>query len=136
MRPSATQKGRTDRDSTTSGRFVTIDTFAVRLSNQDLTTLLERLTSRDWKSANRRHPLAGGVTPDGRRKSGTVRDAIVAVLKQPGCEMRVRDIHAGVEKMLGESLSTSSVKAYLRRGSLCRVPRFEYCGKRGYRLRR
>ena len=88
------------------------------------------------EQADRRHPSAGGVAPDGRRKFGTVHDAIVAVLEQAGCELRVRDIHESVEKLLGEPVSSSSVKDYLRKGCRRRVPLFEYCGKRGYRLAR
>lgn len=105
-----------------------------RLSNHDLTTLLQRLTDRDWKQARRLHPLADGVAPDGRRKFGTVRDAIVAVLERAGGNLRVRDIHEGVEKLLGESVSITSVKAYLRWGCNRRTPLFEYHGPAGYRL--
>lgn len=80
-----------------------------RRSNHDLTTLFQRLTARDWKQVTRRHSSAGGVASVGTRKFGTVRDAIVAGLEQAGCELRVRDIHEGVEKLLGESVSNSSV---------------------------
>ena len=107
-----------------------------RLSNHDLTTLFQRLTAGDWKQAHRPHQLVGGVAPDGRRKFGTVRDAILAVLEQTDCELRVRDIHEGVEKLLGESASSSSVKEYLRRGCRRRTPLFEYRASRGYRLSR
>ena len=105
-----------------------------RLSNHDLTTLLQRLTDGDWKQTRRGHRFASGVAPDGRRKFGTVRDAIVAVLEEAEGDLRVRDIHDGVEKLLGEHVSTTSVKAYLRRGCSRRTPIFEYLGKRGYRL--
>jgi hypothetical protein len=70
-----------------------------RLSDHDLTPL-QRLMARDWKQADRRHRPTSGVASDGRRRYGTVRDAIVAVLEQAGCELRVRDIHEGVEKGL------------------------------------
>jgi hypothetical protein len=106
-----------------------------RLSNQDLTDLYQRLTARDWKQAPGRHTLARGI-PDGRRKFGTVRDAIVAVLEQASDELRVRDIHAGVEKLLGEPVARSSVRDYLRKGCSRRTPLFEYHGSRGYRLAR
>jgi hypothetical protein len=107
-----------------------------RLSNPDLTTLLQRLMARDWKQVARQHPSAGGVAPDGRRKFGTVRDAIVAVLEQAGCDLRVRDIHEDVEKLLREPVSSSSVKDYLRKGCRRSTPLFEYRGRRGYRLAR
>jgi hypothetical protein len=106
-----------------------------RLSNPDLMALLQRLTARDWKQAARPHGSAGGIAPD-ERKFGTVRDAIVQVLAQPDSELRVRDIQKGVEEVLGGPVSSSSVKDYLRKGCRRRVPRFEYLGKRGYRLAR
>jgi hypothetical protein len=105
-----------------------------RLSNHGLTTLFQRLTARDWRQAAPPSRAASGVAPDGRRRFGTVRDAIVAVLEQAGCELRVRDIHEGVEKLLGESVSSSSVKDYLRKGCRRKTPLFEYLGRRGYRL--
>ena len=95
-----------------------------RLSNQDLMRLFQRLTACDWKQAGRSHSLTRGVAPDGRRKFGTVRDAIVAVLGQAECELRVRDIHAGVQSLLGESVSRESVKSYLRVGCHRRRPLF------------
>ena len=107
-----------------------------RLSNRDLPALFQRLTARDWKQAVRRHSSARGVAPDGRRKFGTVRDAIITVLEQASDELRVRDIHAGVEKLLGEPVSGSSVRDSLRKGCRRSTPLFEYRGKRGYRLTR
>ncbi len=105
-----------------------------RLSNHDLTTLFQRLTARDWTQADRPHPSADGVAPDGRRRFGSVRDAIVQVLAGADSELRVREIQKGVEEILGGPVSTSSVKDYLRKGCRRRVPLFEYCGRRGYRL--
>jgi hypothetical protein len=49
-------------------------------------------------------------------------------------DTRVREIHARVEKLLGEPISPSSVRDYLRKGCRRRVPLFEYCGEHGYRL--
>ena len=60
--------------------------------------------------------LAGGVAPDGRRRFGSVRDAILAVLTEAGGEMRVGEIHERVEQLLGEPVPGSSVRMYLRRG--------------------
>jgi hypothetical protein len=92
--------------------------------------------ARDWKQADLRRPSAVGVASDGRRKFGVVRDSIVAVLEQAGCEVRVRDIHHGVEELLAEPVSRSSVRNYLRKGCRRRTPLFEYRGSRGYRLAR
>src|SRR5713226_5090357 len=88
-----------------------------RLSNPDLMALLQRLTTHDWKQAPQSHRSASGPAPDGRRKFGTVRDAIIEVLAQAGSEVRVKDIQNGVEQILIGSVSTSSVKDYLRRGA-------------------
>jgi hypothetical protein len=105
-----------------------------RLSNPDLATLFQSLTARNWKQARRQGLSASGVAPDGRRKFGTVRDAIIQVLEQSGGELRVRDIHHGVEKVLGESVATSSVKGYLHKGCRRKAPLFEYHGPDGCRL--
>jgi hypothetical protein len=107
-----------------------------RLSNPDLTVLFQSLMAHDWKQASPPRRATSGIAPDGRRKFGTVRDAIVQVLANAGCDLRVRDVHKGVEEFLGGPVSPSSVKDYLRRGCRCRVPRFEYHGRDGYRLRR
>ena len=105
-----------------------------RLSNHDLTGLLQGLTARDWRQAAPRDRPASGIAPDGRRRFGAVRDAIVAVLGEAGVELRVRDIHARVEAHLGETVSRGSVKAYMRLGCKRKRPLFEYLGHRGYRL--
>ena len=105
-----------------------------RLSNHDLTTLFQRLMTRDWRQVDRPRSGTNGVAPDGRRKFGSVRDAIVQVLAEAGGELRVRDIHASVEEVLDGPVSPSSVKDFLRKGCRRRLPLFEYCGRRGYRL--
>ena len=107
------------------------------LSNPELKALFERLTTRDWTQVARQYRLARGVRPDGRRQFGSIRDAIVAVLKQAEGDLRVRDIHTGVERLLGEAVPVSSVKDYLRRGCRKDPPLFQYLGRRwGYRLAR
>jgi hypothetical protein len=79
--------------------------------------------------------FAGRAAPDGRRPFGSVRDAIVQVLAEADGDLRVRDIHPRVERLLSGPVSPTSVKAYLRRGCSRPVPLFEYRGRRGYRLR-
>jgi hypothetical protein len=106
------------------------------LSNHDLTGLFQRLTTRDWKQAVQRHLSACDAAPDGRLKFGMVRDSIIAVLDQADGELRVRDIHARVEKLLGEPVSRGSVKAYLHSAKRRKTPLFEYCGSLGYRRAR
>ena len=106
-----------------------------RLSNPETTTLYECLTTHDWDQARlwKRTPVGWS---DGRRAFGSVRDAIVQVLAEADCAVRLRDIHAGVERLLGGHVARSSVKDYLRKGCRRRVPLFEYRGRSGYRLAR
>jgi len=106
-----------------------------RLSNRDLTTLLQRLIARNWRQAPPRRTVARGVAPDGRRPFGSVSEAIVKVLAQADAAMRVRDIHSEVERVLGGSVSTSSVKNHLHKGSRGANPVFERRGLGGYVLR-
>jgi hypothetical protein len=103
-----------------------------RLSNPELAALIQRLASRQWKqeAAPRR---TSEMAPDGRRRFGTVRDAILQVLDQAGCELRVRDIHAGVDEILRGTVPASSVKDYLWKGCRRRPPLFEHRGRDGYR---
>lgn len=107
-----------------------------RLSNPELTTSFQSLTAHDWTQGERRRRFATPGAPDGRRKFGTVRDSIVAVLEEAGSELRVRDIHQRVEQLLGEPVAGSSVKNYLHKAARRKVPLFEYRGRRGYRLAR
>ena len=72
-----------------------------RLSNPQVTDLFQRLTSRSRRQGeNRSRPLSG-VAPDGRRPFGAVGDAIVAVLAHDDVELRARDIHEAVKRLLG-----------------------------------
>ena len=60
----------------------------------------------------------------GRRKFGTVRDATVTVTARAGGEMRVRDIHLEVQKVLRGRVSRFSVADYLRTRSQPPKPLF------------
>jgi hypothetical protein len=103
-----------------------------RLSNHRVTALYQSLTRRDWHKA--RPKRSAVVWSDGRRPFGSVRDAIIEVLAEAGSEVRVKDIQAGVERLLDGPVSGTSVKAYLRRGCQREMPLIEYCGRKGYRL--
>lgn len=107
-----------------------------RLSNPDLADRFQSLTAQNWTQGGQPQRVTNGIAPDGRRKFGTVRDAIVQVLGNAASDLRVREIQKGVEEILGGPVSSSSVKDYLRKGCRRRVPLFEYSGKRGYRLAR
>jgi len=58
-----------------------------------------------------------------------------ACLRKPGSELRVTDVHAAVEELLGEPVSRSSVKNYLAAGADHRKTRlFERVSRGRYRL--
>jgi hypothetical protein len=104
------------------------------LSNHETSALFQSLTDRSWRQVRRRTRSAGGVAPDGRRKFGAVRDAIVNVLREAEGELRVCEIHARVEAHIGGPVSRGSVKAYMRIGCTRKAPLFEYLGGGRYRL--
>ena len=65
---------------------------------------------------------------------GSVGGAVVAVLAEAGGEMRLRDIHAEVEKRLGGSVSFFSVADFLLRRSKASKPLFGHARYGHYRL--
>lgn len=106
------------------------------LSNQDLSDLLQCLTS----SEPHQEPLldeveAHGGWPDGRRKFATVSSAIVFVLSQAESEMRLKDVHAEVDDLLG-GVSFHSVTDYICKRSKPPRPLFERTRRGYYRLLR
>jgi len=105
-----------------------------RLSNHDLSTLLQSLTMRTWRqgSGPRR---SGGVAPDGRRKCGSVGDAVIQVLQEAGTDLRLADIHKRVGLLLGSPVARSSVKSYLARDDHRQTPLFERVSRGRYALR-
>jgi hypothetical protein len=84
---------------------------------------------------------AGDVTPhagwsDARRKFGTVSGAIIRVLSEAGSEMRLKDIHLEVDRMLGGGVSVHSVTDYICKRSKPPGPLFERTRRGYYRLLR
>jgi hypothetical protein len=61
-------------------------------------------------------------------------DAVVQVLRAADRELRVIEIHAAAEDLLGGALSRSSVKNYLARGCQRRRPVIERLARGLYRL--
>ena len=106
------------------------------LSNHSFAELLQCLT-RDT-SDQRRHSSSSARAgwPDGRRKFGTVGRAVVSVLTQTDSEMRVKAIHAEVERLLGGSVSRYSVSDYLLTRSKGARPLFVRTRHGHYRLLR
>jgi hypothetical protein len=94
------------------------------LSNHSFADLLQCLTgdAADQEREQRRSPCAGW--PDGRRKFGTVSGAVVSVLADANSEMRVKAIHAEVERILDGDVSRYSVSDYLRTRSKGPKPLF------------
>lgn len=102
------------------------------LSNHPFNDLLQFLTPQDSDQASPRPPRIGW--PDGRRKFGTVGGAVVAVLKEAGSEMRVKEVHAEVERVLGGQVSRYSVSDYLLSRSKGPRPLFVRTRHGHYRL--
>ena len=105
------------------------------LSNHSFADLLQCLTSEKLHQVKRRAKIEAGW-PDGRRKFGTVSGAVVAVLTRTDSEMRMRTIHAEVERELGGSVSFQSVADYLIKNSKGPKPLFERPRYGHYRLLR
>jgi hypothetical protein len=108
-----------------------------RLSNREFQGLLQRLTSTDRHQARRKKPnqAKSGPNPDGRRPFGQIQEAVFCVMAATPAGMRVRDVHARVELLLGEPVSWGSVKATLNRLSKGDNPRFMRIYKGMYRTR-
>jgi hypothetical protein len=103
------------------------------LSNHDLQGLLNSLTGEESHQVRRRaQPRVGW--PDGRRQFGEVSGAIKAVLAADDVEMRVKDVHAEVERLLGGEVSFQSVADFLTENSKGAKPLFERPRYGHYRL--
>lgn len=96
-------------------------------SNPALKDLLQCLTGQglDQESARAKALSArsAGWT-DGRRKFGSVSNAVITVLVEADSDMQIRTIHAEVERLLGGSVSRHSVSDYLRTRSKGSKPLF------------
>jgi hypothetical protein len=76
------------------------------------------------------------VTLDGRRVFASVSGTIVDVLAEANEDLRVREIQARVERILGSSVSRHSVKGYLHDRCAGQNALFERTRRGHYRLRR
>jgi hypothetical protein len=104
------------------------------LSNPDLQDLFQSLTSQERRKQPKRKPEPNGPRPDGRRKFGSVSIAIVQALSEARSDLRVKEIWAEVERLLGEPISRHSIKSYLHRGTYASKPIFERVSHGRYRL--
>ena len=106
------------------------------LSNHSFADLLQFLTADGSDQEPRRSDARSTGWPDGRRKFGTVSGAVVAVLTRADAEMRMKTIHAEVERTLEGSVSFQSVADYLIRRSKGPRPLFVRTRYGHYRLLR
>jgi hypothetical protein len=104
------------------------------LSNHSFTDLLHCLTHDNPDQERDQRPKERAGWPDGRRKFGEVSTAIVAVLAEADAEMRLRDIHLEVERLLDGPASLQSVADYLVTRSKGPRPRFVRTRYGHYRL--
>lgn len=105
-----------------------------RLSNPEFQDLLQCLTTHKPTKVPAYRPKRPTRTKDGRREFGSVSAAIVAILGEAGTEMRLKAIHAEVERLLGGHVSLSSVADYLHRRSRGPNPLFVRTRHAHYRL--
>lgn len=118
------ETGRSPRESEPGGiAAASVIDLIEALSHQGFSHSLACLSARDWAATIRR-----------RRKSPPRKDAVVKVLGEAGCELRMIEVHAAVEDLLGEPVSRSSAKNSLARGCRRRRPVFERVGRGRYRL--
>jgi hypothetical protein len=106
-------------------------------SNHETQERLRRLAEKLDRLA------ASGASPrpttrrDCRLPSGLLPEAIMQVLGDAGKPMRVRDVHAVVEQLLGRPVSPSAVKTWLarhavgERATVMRLGRGRYVPTRG-----
>jgi hypothetical protein len=108
--------------------------LAEGLSNSRLEHLFEHLTTPAPAQPQAPRARTRSVAPDGRRKCGSVSNAIIKVLSGAKAELRVRDIQKRVEGALGSPVSRGSVKGYLHRRSRGQGSVFERTARGCYRL--
>lgn len=104
------------------------------LSNSEFQALLQSLTRRRGRKAPAKPAKEKVPTNGGRRKFASVSDAVLAVLRESGEEIRLRDIHVQVENRLGGPVSRYSVADSLRRRCRGRRPLFRRLGYGRYVL--
>lgn len=81
-----------------------------------------------------RSPLPTKASPS-PLKQGAVLNAVVELLAERSQPMRVMDIHAEVEGLLGSAIPKGTVKACLSNHARGEAPRFRRLGRGVYELR-
>ncbi len=102
------------------------------LSNPEVQCRLERLATKldqiEAEGAAPRHTILGRSL-----RVGAVPEAIMRVLADSVEPKRMRDIHAEVERLLGQSVTRSAVKNYLANNCQGEQPRFVRLARGRYR---
>jgi hypothetical protein len=103
------------------------------LSNREAQARLRQLSEKmDQLAASEAKPRSSTHTRR-RLKPGLIPEAITRALAESVEPMRVRDIHAAVEELLGYSVSSGSVKNWLAKNAqgerplFVRLARGRYC---------
>jgi hypothetical protein len=84
-------------------------------SNPEIRGRLRRLSEKLERLAASNAALRPSARVDRRLRCGFVPKAIMRVLNESAEPMRVRDIHAEVEALVGQHVSPSAVKNWLAR---------------------
>lgn len=105
------------------------------LSNPQTEVIFQRLTKRAWKQVGRSPVSPRDRSRDGKLKFGTVSTAVLVILARAESPLRLIEIHAQVEQLLGMDVSRSSVKQFLSAESRHRRARFKRVGPGRYQLR-
>lgn len=84
-------------------------------SNQEIQGRLRQLSEKLERLAASNASPRPSARIDRRLRCGLVPKAIVQILSESADPMRVRDIHAEVEALLGQAVSSSAVKNWLAR---------------------
>ena len=105
------------------------------LSNHNFQTIIHSLTTDEGRQARREAKSKTGWS-DGRREFGSVSGAIKEVLAQAETEMRMKNIHVEVERLLDGPVSFQSVADFLIKNSKGPNPLFEKPKYGHYRLLR
>lgn len=103
-------------------------------SNPEIQGRLRRLSEKLERLAASNAPPSPSARIDLRLRCGLVPKAITRVLSEAVEPMRVRDIHAEVEALLGEAVSLSAVKNWLARHAGGDKALFVRLGRGRYRL--
>ncbi len=80
--------------------------------------------------------IAPGVPFRGRLGNGVVQAAVIKVLASADRPMRLAEVHASVERILGRPVSIESVSWSLRMGVRGEQPRLERISQRRYEILR